>query len=234
MDFLAGLEDEYEDIIEKAENGLKTKVKSLDLNEVSRELNLNLKALKKIKNKSYFPAEYDFNNNKSLKIFRIQLPFYQGYVNSYLIAKNGKCVIIDTAGSADAVIDRIKKHNLKPVCILLTHGHGDHVNGLGILENKYNIKVNKNKEIKFEGHKILRIKTPGHTNDSVTFHIENFLFSGDLIFAGSLGNGSYSYKKLLESASKILSLSKDYFIFPGHGPTTTVKQERENNAFSSF
>ena len=54
----------------------------------------------------------------------------------------------------------------------------------------------------------------------------------DLIFAGSLGGGMYSYSKLLESAKKILNLDEGNIIFPGHGPVTTVKEERENNAFS--
>ena len=82
-------------------------------------------------------------------------------------------------------------------------------------------------------YKIIRIPIPGHTNDSVAFCVDKFLFVGDLIFAGSLGSGSFSYKKLLESFKKILSLNKDYFIFPGHGPSTTIEQERENNAFNN-
>ena len=56
-------------------------------------------------------------------------------------------------------------------------------------------------------------------------------FVGDLIFAGSLGGGMYSYEELLKSAKKILNLDENLIIFPGHGPVTTVKEERENNAF---
>lgn len=231
MDFKTELEDNFEDIVNKAENGLSKKVKSFELNSVSKELNLNLKALRNIKNKKYFPKEYSFSQDNELRVDRIQVPFHEGHVNSYLLIKNDKCVIMDTCGDADVVIEKIESLRLKPEFILLTHGHGDHTNGFGEIEDLYKIKVNKKDEIKFEGCKIVRIPTPGHTNDSVTFSVENFLFSGDLIFAGSLGSGSYSYKKLLESAKKILSLNKNCFIFPGHGPSTTVGQERENNAF---
>ena len=233
MDFKIELEDEFEDIVGKAENGLGKKVTSLELNVVCKELNLNLKALKKIKDKKYFPEEYNFNSDDDLKVERIQVKFYEGFVNSYLLIKDNKCVVIDTCGDADSVIEKIESLRLKPEFILLTHGHNDHTGGLGEIEDFYKIKVNKKDEIKFKDYKIIRIPIPGHTNDSVAFCVDKFLFVGDLIFAGSLGSGSFSYKKLLESFKKILSLNKDYFIFPGHGPSTTIEQERENNAFNN-
>ena len=225
------LEDGFYDIITKAQNGLNKKVKSEDIDILSRELNLNKNALKKIKENKYNPVEFDFDEEiNGLRIIRIQVKFYEGYVNSYLLIKNDKCIIIDTAGNPDKVIEIIKINKMKPLFILLTHGHGDHVDGVSELENWFKIRVNKNDAINFFGHKIKKIKTPGHTGDSVTFSVDKFLFVGDLMFAGSLGSGKFSYKKLLESAEKILEFS-DCFIFPGHGSSTSVEQERKNNAF---
>lgn len=215
--------------------GSNKKIKTEKIEDICKELNLNLTALKNIRDKKYSPREYNFfRKTNELRVERIQVPFYKGNVNSYLLVKGNKCAIIDTCGDADFVIEKIEELKLKAKFILLTHGHDDHTDGLGKIEDKLKIKVEKKNKINFLGYSIKRISTPGHTADSVTFLVEDFLFSGDLIFAGSLGGGNFSYKKLLESFKKILSLNKNLWIFPGHGPSTTIGQERENNAFSNF
>ena len=84
----------------------------------------------------------------------------------------------------------------------------------------------------------LRIKvlhTPGHSPGNITFYVENNLFVGDLIFAGSIGRtdlpGS-NYEQLITSVqSKIFSLPDTTKIFPGHGPVTSVEVEKSSNPF---
>lgn len=233
------LEDNYEDIIKKAERGLNKKISGRDINNLARELNLNANALKRIKNGKYKPREFDYNETyDGLRIAKISSPLISGYVNAYIVIdENENCVIIDTAQSPDKIIRFVKKERLNAPLILITHEHHDHIEGMDRIQEEtdaYNLDFEDLKDcpaIQFGKRAIEVFRTPGHSEESLTYRIGRFLFVGDLMFAGSLGGGSYSYEKLLESARMILKFSDDYFIFPGHGPATTVKEEKENNAF---
>jgi hydroxyacylglutathione hydrolase len=233
------LEDNYEDIIGKAEKGLGKKVKNKDLNEIAEELNLNVKALDRIKNKEYRPKEFEYSKSyDGLKVVRVNSDFYEGKVNAYIVVNGEECVVIDTAQNVEEIVKKVKEDNLEVKHMLLTHGHGDHVIGKEKIENEFGVEslgggeLKEGQELSFGDKKIEVIKTPGHSEDSVTFLIGRFLFVGDLIFAGSLGGGMYNYEKLLESAEKVLSRGDEKIIFPGHGPSTSVGEERENNAFN--
>lgn len=233
------LEDNYEDIIKKAERGLNKKVSSNDINKIAKELNLNLNALKNIKEEKYKPKEFDYEKEyDGLKVTKILSHFRGMDVNAYIVVdENKNCVIIDTAQNPDKIINFVKKEKLNSPIILVTHEHHDHVDGIeNICENVdayfFDFEDLKNELIIDFGKRKIRVfRTLGHSEKSLTYQIGKFLFVGDLIFAGSLGGGGYSYEKLLESAKMILSLDEDLFIFPGHGPATTVKEEKENNAF---
>ena len=234
-----GLEDNYVDIIRKAEKGLNKKIYSSDIDEIARELNLNARALKKIKEGKYKPEDFDYGRKyDELKVVNIRCEFYGGHVNAYLVSDDDdNCFIVDTAQSPERIIKEIKERKLNPRFILLTHGDGDHTYGKEKIEKEFGIGIysegnlNDNQELKFGDRKIKAVKTLGHSRDSLSYSIGRFLFVGDLIFAGSLGMANYSYSKLLESANNVLRFPNDYFIFPGHGPATTVGEEKENNAF---
>ncbi len=79
--------------------------------------------------------------------------------------------------------------------------------------------------------------TPGHTPGHCCFHVEDegILFSGDQLFAGSIGRTDLpggSYEQLMASMrDKILTLDDQISVLPGHGPATTVARERRNNPF---
>lgn len=81
------------------------------------------------------------------------------------------------------------------------------------------------------------LHTPGHTPGHVCFRIEDeeILFSGDQLFAGSIGRTDLpggSYEQLMESmTNQVLPLDDDVIVYPGHGPGTTVGQERRTNPF---
>jgi glyoxylase-like metal-dependent hydrolase (beta-lactamase superfamily II) len=83
--------------------------------------------------------------------------------------------------------------------------------------------------------------TPGHAEEGVTYLIGNWpedaphvAIVGDTLFAGSLATGFQSWETLREKVrSQILSLPADSLLCPGHGPLTTVVQEREHNPFFS-
>ena len=223
------LEDNYKDIISKASMGLNKKINSNDIEEAAKELNLNFRALKNIKDGKYKPKKFDyFKTYNGLRVVKISSPFMDGEVNAYIVIdEDNNCAIIDKAQAAEKIIGFVKKEKLNVKAVLKTHEHYDHVGGIEKIEEEFDIEVGD-----IENFRDIKVfKTPGHSKESLTYRIGKFLFVGDLIFAGSLGGGSYSYEKLLESAKRILNLDEDLFIFPGHGPCTTVKEERENNAF---
>ncbi len=78
------------------------------------------------------------------------------------------------------------------------------------------------------------LHTPGHSLGGICLYGEGVIFTGDTIFAGSVGRTDFfggSIAELKKSFSKIISLPPETRIFPGHGPVTTVKKERESNFF---
>lgn len=83
--------------------------------------------------------------------------------------------------------------------------------------------------------KVEILETPGHTIGGICIKIDNVLFSGDSLFFRSIGRcdlGRASQEMLINSIkTKILTLEEDTIIYPGHGPSTTVKDEKELNPF---
>jgi hydroxyacylglutathione hydrolase len=81
------------------------------------------------------------------------------------------------------------------------------------------------------------LHTPGHSPGGVTFRIGDLLFTGDALFAGSIGRSDFrnsSGPQLLEGIrTRLLTLPDDYMVYSGHGPATTIGQERRTNPFLS-
>lgn len=90
-------------------------------------------------------------------------------------------------------------------------------------------------KLKIDIFEIEVIHTPGHTQGSVSLKIDNFLFSGDTIFKGSVGRTDLwqgDFNLLIKSIKeKILPLPEDTIILPGHGDYTTIKEEKLFNPF---
>ncbi len=92
-------------------------------------------------------------------------------------------------------------------------------------------------ELKVDGMVIEVIHTPGHTQGGVSLYVkdEEILFTGDTLFAGSIGRTDLPggcYETLLDSLKeKILPLGDDVRVFPGHGPITTISEEKFANPF---
>jgi glyoxylase-like metal-dependent hydrolase (beta-lactamase superfamily II) len=81
------------------------------------------------------------------------------------------------------------------------------------------------------------IHTPGHTRGSCCFHTEGLVLSGDTLFQGSVGRtdlpGGNSAEELDSIRTKLYSLDRETVVYPGHGPETTIAQERADNPFVS-
>jgi glyoxylase-like metal-dependent hydrolase (beta-lactamase superfamily II) len=93
--------------------------------------------------------------------------------------------------------------------------------------------------LEFGAIRIEVLSTPGHTPGHVSFYLgdRGVVFSGDLVFAGSIGRTDLaggSFQQLIDSVrSKIFSLPDETVIYPGHGPSTTVGKEKKHNPFFS-
>ncbi len=87
------------------------------------------------------------------------------------------------------------------------------------------------------GIKIKVIATPGHTDGSVCFLIENMLFTGDTLFLESVGRTDFksgNRRDLVSSVKKLFALSGDYTVYPGHEEFTTLSHEREFNRMVDY
>ena len=146
--------------------------------------------------------------------------------NCYIVSKGYDAIIIDPACDSGIIIDFCK--NYKIVGILVTHHHFDHVGALEELEKYYNIKHNiHNNSFNYE-----IIKTPGHTDDSITFYFkdENIMFTGDFIFYHTIGRCDFensSISDMKKSLDYIKKYSDDIKIYPGHGKSTILGEENK-------
>jgi len=88
--------------------------------------------------------------------------------------------------------------------------------------------------LEFAGFSIEVMHTPGHTPGSVCFATDGFVFSGDLVFQGAIGRSDFpnsSSEDMEKSLKRFLTLADPLPVYPGHGPETTVGQERRSNPF---
>lgn len=79
------------------------------------------------------------------------------------------------------------------------------------------------------------VLTPGHTDGSMCIITDDIMFSGDMIFKNSIGRTDFppygSPEKMRESVKKLKALDKNYRIYPGHGPETTLGEEKRTNPY---
>ena len=154
--------------------------------------------------------------------------------NCYVVSDEGRCVIIDpgfAGGELDGLYSYLEAEGLRPEAILLTHSHWDHTLWVSALVERFEIPVNP----AVPWFKI--IETPGHTPDSVCYYreAEHVLFTGDTLFAGSIGRtdlpgGDYD-AEIRSIMEKLIFLPGETDIYPGHGPASTIARERMENPF---
>jgi len=179
-------------------------------------------------------------------------PYGDITVNSYLIwdpkSDNGVC--FDTGADATGMLKFAADRKIRIQMILLTHTHPDHIADLERLKNLTEAAafVSKNEPTAgaetFEaGHRFvvgtLQIETrqtSGHSRGGITYVVDGLprriAVVGDSMFAASMGGGLVSYQDALENNSqKILTLPDDTVLCPGHGPLTTVGEEKVHNPF---
>lgn len=178
---------------------------------------------------------------------------YQGMaVNSYLAwdPETRDAAAFDTGADCAPMLKRATKENLSIKLILLTHAHIDHIAALGELKKKTGAPayvperekipeaepIDEGKYFSLGKIDIDTRLTWGHSRGGMTYVVNGLArkvaIVGDSIFAGSMGGGSVSYRDAVKNnLEKILTLPEETIISPGHGPMTTVGEERRHNPF---
>jgi glyoxylase-like metal-dependent hydrolase (beta-lactamase superfamily II) len=172
-------------------------------------------------------------------------------VNSYLVAcpETGEAMIIDAGGFDDKLPVIVKEKKFKVRYLFITHSHYDHVEavdrviktfpGIKVIAAAYGDERNSIRPadgIEFAlGNLNGRIHhIPGHTSDMLVLYLNGNLFTGDALFAGSVGGTSsdLDYNRQIDGIrAKLLSYPDDTIIHPGHGPNSTIGLERSFDPF---
>lgn len=151
--------------------------------------------------------------------------------NCYILNNEDECLIIDPGDDYEKIVANIG--NQKVVGCLITHSHPDHIGALEKILKKYNLELNKIKSKQFP---FIEIETKGHTLDSKTFYFkeENIIFTGDFLFKGGIGRTDLggNEKDMKQSLEKIKEYPNHTIIYPGHGPSSLLGEEK--NYFSFY
>jgi len=173
-------------------------------------------------------------------------------VNAYLVWDPASRVAaaFDTGADSGEIVRFANRHKLDVQLILLTHAHPDHVADLPRLREETGADVfsparepvagaesiDEGKRFRLGHLEINTLLTWGHSQGGMTYVVTGLshpiAIVGDSLFAGSIGGGNVSYQDALRNnLEKILTLSGDTIICPGHGPMTTVSEEKVHNPF---
>ena len=173
--------------------------------------------------------------------------------------------IIDPGADPSRIKKALRESGVKAKFVINTHGHGDHIGANFALDLPiyihtldadflsdpdknlsrmlmFGIKSPKADRLLEEGDKValgeLELKiihTPGHTPGSISISVGDALFTGDALFAGSIGRTDFEYgdeNTLIKSIkNKILKFKDSTVIYPGHGESSTIGEERGSNPF---
>ena len=210
-------------------------------------LGLSAEALLASGRKSWWPAAITLEG-----LAQFNTPFDDMTVNSYLLwdPTTGEAVAFDTGADCSGMLSLLEEKSLKLKLILLTHTHGDHIFDLDRLKSKTGAPafVGEREPLdgaepfaegrSFEaGNLIIETRlTWGHSKGAITYVVTGLArpvaVVGDSIFAGSMGGGMVSYEEALKNnREKILTLPGETILCPGHGPLTTVGEEKAHNPF---
>ncbi|MBC8061987.1 MAG: MBL fold metallo-hydrolase [Clostridiaceae bacterium] len=183
--------------------------------------------------------------------------------NCYIIKDetSQEIAVIDPGANGSLLIKEVEKLQGRVKYILLTHAHADHTGAVRDLNEHFKAPVYLSQKdealilkgefmfgkIKVDGYikdgdsfkignlEIKCIETPGHTPGGFCFFINEYLFSGDTLFAQSIGRTDLSggnFETIIQSIKdKLFTLPEETKVFPGHGAETSIKNEKKYNPF---
>ena len=192
-----------------------------------------------------------------LKIHTLTLGMYQ--TNTYIIHEEASksCCIIDPGYRADVILEKVRSLGLTVDAILLTYGHFDHVGAVKDLAADTDCRVFLCAEdtalppmftagklyytdtyaegsiLNIAGLYIRVLHTPGHTPGSVCLLVDDTLFSGDTLFAGSCGRTDVGgdWPTIQKSLKRLAGIDANLTVLPGHGDSTTLADEKRYNPY---
>ena len=184
--------------------------------------------------------------------------------NCYILEddQTNLAAVIDPGDEPELIQEALEKEGVEVRYLLLTHGHYDHTTAVPALHRVYpqadiyihqadangagstlfplagevdDLKLyDEGDVIRLGDHEIQVLHTPGHSPGSVTLKVEDVLFTGDTLFAGSCGRTDLrggSYEEIMESLKRLGELEGDFHVCPGHDRTSTLERERKYNPF---
>ena len=188
------------------------------------------------------------------------LPLGAYQTNCYLVWGEGSdsCIVIDPGYEPEQVLLQAQKLGKRIEAILLTHGHFDHVGGVRNLAADTDCDVylceadlsmppqmtagplyythiyGEGDVLQLAGLSLRVIQTPGHTQGSVCLIAGDAMFSGDTLFQGSCGRTDLpggEWSQILKSLKRLAAMEENYTVYPGHGPATTLAEEKMYNPY---
>ena len=223
---------------------------------LARALALHPEKLQISADKRYFPL-YPSGRPVEGLIVEMMVLGTDFLMNGYIVGceETGKGVVIDPGFDAERILRSVESTELDIEQVLLTHGHADHTGALSEIcqavgcparINQADMSLLGGLSTKIEGgiedgdlvqvgrQKFRTTATPGHTPGGISFVHEHVAVVGDALFAGSVGGtrSQANYQAQTHAVGKcLLALEERVVLYPGHGPATTVGEERANNPF---
>ena len=239
--------------VEQLESLLDGEVDEEAIRAVAPQLDLDPNALVISANKIWRPRDVDLTDG--LAVFNTE--WNDMRVNAFVVwdPKSKDAAIFDSGADASDLIAFVEKNQLVVGSIYLTHTHGDHIADLprlietfpGATTYVHQLERSKIRNIDAEtidhGHigaigelALLALHTHGHSKGGTTYLITGLerpiAIVGDALFAGSMGGGQVSFSDALaNNREKILTLPDDTIVCPGHGPLSSIAEEKAHNPF---
>jgi glyoxylase-like metal-dependent hydrolase (beta-lactamase superfamily II) len=173
--------------------------------------------------------------------------------NCYILGckETGEGAVIDPGDDVPRIVEEISKPHLSIKYILLTHGHFDHSGGAKQLKTIINAPITvhrldasglnfspdgyltEGQQLQVGTYTLTILHIPGHSPGGVCIQAPGVVFTGDSLFAGSIGRTDLpggNHQQLIEGIiKKVFPLGDELRVYPGHGPNSTIGRERRTN-----